>query len=79
MIKHKSAAHEWATKVLLLVRAGQVAPAVSQIKASASLKDVQQLRKLFDAAQPPLRSPDVDVSINDQLHELSHPRLHRSP
>jgi hypothetical protein len=79
MSKHTSDANDWATKVLLLVRGGNVTGAINQIKASANIKEVQQLVKLVDASKPPVRSPEVNLAVSDQLHTLSHPRLHRSP
>ena len=75
----KPGASDWAVKVLALVRAGNTQAAVSQIKASASLKDVQQLQKALAVASLASSQPGVATAVNDQLSELSHPRLHRSP
>jgi hypothetical protein len=82
MNKHKSGGNDWASKVWVLVRGGNSAGAISQIKAAASLKDVQQLRKLMDAeiakAKSSVAAPLSQV-VDDQINALSHPRLHRSP
>lgn len=79
MSKHASAANDWAAKVVSLIKGGNVAGAVTQIKASANLKDVQQLRKQLDAGKLVVIAPAIESAVGDQLHALGHPRLSRSP
>lgn len=66
----------WAQRVHSLVKSGNQSAAISQIRACAELGDVQQLGRLL-AAVPGVGA--VTQAVADQLQELSHPRLHRSP
>lgn len=72
-------ASEWAGKVLALLKGGNKAAAVAQIKVAPSVKDLKALQTAMQA--PPLagRWPDVDEAVQDNLAALSAPRLHRSP
>jgi hypothetical protein len=72
-------AGEWAGKVLSLVKGGNSAAAIAQIKVAPSVKDLRQLRTSIAAAGWAGRWPDVDTAIADNLSALSAPRLHRSP
>lgn len=72
-------AHVWAGKVLTLVKAGNAAAAIAQIKVAPSVKDLQALRKALGDAGLAGRWPDLDSAVVDNLAALSAPRLHRSP
>jgi hypothetical protein len=70
---------EWSGKVMLLLKAGNTAGAIAQIKVAPSIKDLQALQTAVAAAQLAGRWRDVDLAIADNLALLSAPRLHRSP
>jgi hypothetical protein len=69
----------WATKVLALVKGGNSAAALAQIKVAPTVKDLKDLRALLISAQLMARHPNVDAATNDMIVALSSPRLHRSP
>ncbi|MBC7443943.1 MAG: hypothetical protein H7273_00520 [Polaromonas sp.] len=70
---------EWVIKMLALIKSGNLAAAVAQIKATTSSKDVRQLHGALDKARLLARLPAVELAINDQLRALASPRLSRSP
>ncbi|PHM18934.1 MAG: hypothetical protein CK604_15165 [Curvibacter sp. PD_MW3] len=70
---------EWAGKVMTLLKVGNTAAAIAQIKVAPSVKDLKQLQNSITAAKVTGRWPDVDVAITENLALLSAPRLHRSP
>lgn len=70
---------EWAGKVLALVKSGNTAAAIAQIKVAPSVKDLQQLQALLQKAQLLGRWRDLDLAIAENLALLAAPRLHRSP
>lgn len=72
-------ASEWAGKVLALIKGGNSAAAIAQIKVAPSVKDLQQLQARLAADALTGRWRDVDTAIADNLALLSAPRLHRSP
>ncbi|HSV36584.1 MAG TPA: hypothetical protein VLI46_13560 [Ramlibacter sp.] len=72
-------AGEWAGKVLALVKGGNTAAAIAQIKVAPSVKDLRQLRDAVAAAGLAGRRRELDEAIDDNLAALSAPRLHRSP
>lgn len=72
-------ASEWAGKVLALLKAGNQAAAVAQIKVAPTVKDLQALQALLRAAPLAGRWRDVDQAVEDNIAALSAPRLHRSP
>ena len=74
-----SHAKVWAPKVLALLQGGNTSAALAQIKVAPSVKDLQQLRTVFAAANLALGLPHVDEAIADQIDAMSAPRLHRSP
>lgn len=74
-----SHAKVWALKVLALLQGGNTSAALAQIKVAPSVKDLQQLRTVFAAANLALSLPHVDEAIADQIDAMSAPRLHRSP
>ncbi|PKO39547.1 MAG: hypothetical protein CVU30_18325 [Betaproteobacteria bacterium HGW-Betaproteobacteria-3] len=70
---------EWAGKVLALIRSGNTAAAIAQIKVAPSVKDLKALQTALTAAQLTGRWRDVDAAVTDNLALLLAPRLHRSP
>ena len=70
---------EWAGKVLALVKSGNTAAAVAQIKVAPSVKDLKALHAAMIVHKLTGRWRDVDAAIADNLSALSAPRLHRSP
>jgi hypothetical protein len=69
----------WPDKVVALLRTGNPAAAIAQIKVAPSVRDLRALEKALAAAQLAGRWKDVDVAIAESLQALSAPRLHRSP
>jgi hypothetical protein len=69
----------WPDKVIALLRAGNPAAAIAQIKVAPSARDLRSLEKSMAAAQLAGRWRDVDVAIQESIQALSAPRLHRSP
>lgn len=70
---------EWPGKVFALLKVGNTAAAIAQIKVAPSVKDLRQLQAAIAAAKVTGRWRDVDVAIEENLALLSAPRLHRSP
>ena len=70
---------EWAGKVLALVKGGNTAAAIAQIKVAPSVKDLQHLQAALAAAGLAGRWRELDSAVVDNLALLSAPRLHRSP
>lgn len=70
---------EWPGKVFALLKVGNTAAAIAQIKVAPSVKDLKQLQAAIAAAKVTSRWRDVDVAIEENLALLSAPRLHRSP
>jgi len=64
---------------MTLLRGGNTAGAIAQIKAAPSVKELQALQKAIAAALLAGRWRDVDAAVADSLRALSAPRLHRSP
>lgn len=64
---------------MALLRAGNPAAAIAQIKVAPSVRELRALEKALAAAQLAGRWKDVDAAIADSLQALSAPRLHRSP
>lgn len=69
----------WAGKVLALVKSGNTAAAIAQIKVAPSVKDLQALQKALADSGLAGRWRDLDAAVADNLAALSAPRLHRSP
>jgi hypothetical protein len=72
-------ANEWADKVMGLIKGGNSAAAIAQIKVAPSVKDLKALQAMLGAAPLKGRWRDVDAAVADNLAALSAPRLHRSP
>jgi hypothetical protein len=64
---------------MALLRAGNPAGAIAQIKVAPGVKELRALEKALTAAQLAGKWKDVDVAISESLQALSAPRLHRSP
>jgi hypothetical protein len=69
----------WPDKVIAVLRAGNPAAAIAQIKVAPSARDLRSLEKALAAAQLAGRWRDVDLAIQESIEALSAPRLHRSP
>ena len=69
----------WATKVAALIKGGNSAAAIAQIKVAPTVKDLQELRKLLATGNLLKLHPNVDAASTDMIAALSAPRLHRSP
>lgn len=69
----------WSDKVMALLRAGNPAGAIAQIKVAPTVRDLRALEKAMGAAQLAGKWRDVDAAIADSVQALSAPRLHRSP
>ena len=72
-------ASEWAGKVVVLLKGGNVAGAIAQIKVAPSVKDIKALQAMLATAPFKGRWPDADTVVADNIDALSAPRLHRSP
>lgn len=70
---------EWPGKVLALIKGGNAAAAIAQIKVAPSVKELRQLEAALDKARLKGRWRDVDLAIEENLALLAAPRLHRSP
>jgi hypothetical protein len=62
-----------------LLRGGNPAAAVAQIKVAPSVRELRALEKALAAAKLQGKWRDVDAAITESLQALSAPRLHRSP
>lgn len=71
--------NEWSNKVLALVKGGNTAAAIAQIKVAPTVKDLQHLQSALAAAGLAGRWRELDSAVLDNLALLSAPRLHRSP
>lgn len=69
----------WPDKVMALLRAGNPAGAIAQIKVAPSVRDLRALEKALEKARLAGKWRDVDIAITESLQALSAPRLHRSP
>ncbi|WP_309684598.1 hypothetical protein [Polaromonas sp.] len=70
---------EWVIKMQAVLKSGNTAAALAQIKATTSSKDLRQLHAALDKAKLLPRLQGVDQAIQDQLTALASPRLSRSP
>ena len=75
-MSHNSA---WPGKIMALLRAGNPAAAIAQIRVAPTVRDLRALEKALAAAQLNGKWRDVDAAIAESLQALSSPRLHRSP
>lgn len=72
-------ANDWASRVLTLIKGGNTAAAIAQIKVAPSVKDLRALQSLVVTGKLAGRWRELDEAIADNLALLSAPRLHRSP
>ena len=75
-MSHSSA---WPGKIMALLRAGNPAAAIAQIRVAPSVRDLRALEKEIAAARLAGKWRDVDAAVTESLQALSAPRLHRSP
>jgi hypothetical protein len=64
---------------MALLRAGNPAAAIAQVKVAPTVRDLRALQKAMATAQLAGRWRDVDAAIEESIAALSAPRLHRSP
>ncbi|HWI84686.1 hypothetical protein [Ramlibacter sp.] len=69
----------WPDKVIALLRTGNPAAAIAQIKVAPGVRELRALEKALAAAQLSGKWANVDTAITESLQALSAPRLHRSP
>ena len=69
----------WAAKVFALLDTGNKAAALAQIKVAPSVRDVKALQLLLGRHVQWKKDGVVTQAVDDQIANLSHPRLHRSP
>ena len=79
MNQKRPAASEWVKKMLAVLKTGNTAAAIAQIKATTSSKDLRQLQDVLEKAQLLKKFTGVETAISDQLQALASPRLNRSP
>lgn len=65
--------------MIALLRAGNPAGAIAQIKVAPGVRELRSLEKALAAAPLAGRWKDVDRAVADAILALSAPRLHRSP
>ena len=71
--------NDWATKVMAIVKSGNTAAAVAQIKVAPTVKDLKTLKADLLKASLTGRWRELDAAVDDNLALLSAPRLHRAP
>lgn len=64
---------------MALLRAGNPAAAIAQIRVAPSVRELRALDKALASAQLAGKWPGVDAAVAESLQALSAPRLHRSP
>ncbi|MEY4884093.1 MAG: hypothetical protein RIS34_1947 [Pseudomonadota bacterium] len=70
---------EWAVKVLALIKGGNTAAAIAQIKVAPDVKELKALQTELILGKLTGRWRDVDAAIADNISALAAPRLSRSP
>lgn len=70
---------EWPGKMLAVIKTGNVAAAVAQIKVAPTVKDLRQLQSEMNKAGLQGRWRELDLAIEENMTLLAAPRLHRSP
>lgn len=70
---------EWPTKVLALIRAGNHAAAIAQIKVAPTVGDLARLQTLVAALPPSPALAQLGRVLEEERALLAAPRLHRSP
>lgn len=69
----------WPGKMMALIKTGNIAAAVAQIKVAPTVKDLQQLQTEMQKARFTGRWRELDLALEENLALLAAPRLHRSP
>lgn len=69
----------WADKMMAVLKSGNTAAAIAQIKVAPTVKDLKALQTAMILGKLSGRWRDVDAAITDNLALLSAPRLHRAP
>lgn len=69
----------WHDKVIALLRTGNPAAAIAQIKVAPGVRELRSLQRALAQAQLAGRWVDVDRAVSDSIQALSAPRLSRSP
>ena len=69
----------WSSKMLALIKTGNTAAAIAQIKVAPSAKDVEQLHAEMNKAGLLGRWRELDLALQENHSLLSAPRLHRAP
>jgi hypothetical protein len=76
LVKHPS---PWPGKIMALLRVGNAAAAIAQVKVAPSVKELKALQKAMVDAKLQGKWRDVDLAVEESLAALSAPRLHRAP
>ena len=71
--------NEWATKVLALVKVGNLQAALAQTKVAPTAGDVERLQTLLIPLPKTAALVQFLNAIEDERALLAAPRLHRSP
>jgi hypothetical protein len=71
--------NEWATKVLALVKGGNVPAAIAQIKVAPTVADVVRLQAMLAALPKSTAMKHLEEVVEGERALLAAPRLHRSP
>ena len=69
----------WAAKVFGLIKGGNVAGAVAQIKVAPTVADIVRLQGLLSALPKTPAQRQLDKVVEEERALLAAPRLHRSP
>lgn len=71
--------NEWATKVLALVRGGNTAAAMAQVKVAPTVGDVTRLLAMLAKLPSTPALQHLIQAVEDERALLAAPRLHRAP
>lgn len=71
--------NEWASKVLTLVKAGNLQAALAQTKVAPTAGDVERLQALLATLPKSAALLQFQKAIEEERALLAAPRLHRSP
>ena len=69
----------WPGKVLAVIKTGNIAAALAQLKVAPSAKDLRQLEAELRKQGLLGRWRELDLAIEENMALLAAPRLHRSP
>ncbi len=71
--------NEWASKVLTLVKSGNLQAALAQTKVAPTAGDVERLQAMLAALPKTAALQQFLKAIEEERALLAAPRLHRSP